>query len=139
MRLVVVSNRLPFTVKIEGGRVAYSQSSGGIASSLGCYLGGLRKSEYLWVGWPGTDISKPDRARIKEQVLKRKNAWPVFLDSEARENFYEGFCNKIIWPLFHYFTSFGIFNPQYWEDYKKVNERYAQEILRIVKKNYWLV
>lgn len=135
MRFVVVSNRLPFTVNVEDGKTTYSQSSGGIASSLGAYLGSLRKNKYLWVGWPGTDICKADCSKVKEQVLKQKNAWPVFLDSEVRENFYEGFCNKIIWPLFHYFTSYGIFNPQYWEDYKKVNEKYAQEVLKIIKRD----
>ncbi len=134
MRLIVVSNRLPFTVQAEKGKITYSPSSGGIVSSLGAYLGTLNNKEFIWVGWPGSEIPKSEYKKIREELLKQKNAFPIFLDSRSRENFYEGFCNKIIWPLFHYFPSYGIFNAVYWEEYKKINAKFAREILKIAKK-----
>lgn len=135
MRLIIVSNRLPFKATSENGELVYSPSNGGIVSSLGAYLNSLKKGNYLWVGWPGSDFLSPDHNKVKDQILKEKNALPIFLEKEVKENFYEGFCNKIIWPLFHYFTSYGIYNPKYWEDYKKVNQQFAEEILKIVKKD----
>src|SRR6185503_6161203 len=44
-----------------------------------------------------------------------------------------GFCNKTIWPLFHYFTSYTVFRQEYWRDYKKVNEHFCQSLLEVVK------
>lgn len=135
MRLIIVSNRLPFTVQTDKGKIIYSPSSGGVVSSLGAYLKILKKKDYLWIGWSGLDVPKSEQYNVKNYALKHENSVPIFLESTVRENFYEGFCNKIIWPLFHYFTSYGIYNPQYWEDYKKANQQFAEEILKIVKKD----
>lgn len=135
MRLIIVSNRLPFTVKVEKDKVKYLPSSGGIVSSLGAYLKTPRKKDYIWVGWPGSDVPESKYQEIKEHSFKKENSIPVFLESDVRENFYEGFCNKIIWPLFHYFTTYGIFNPEYWDTYKKVNQKFAEEVLKIVEKD----
>lgn len=51
------------------------------------------------------------------------------------DNFYRGFCNKIIWPLFHYFPSYVVYEEDYWKQYKKVNESFRDAILEIIKPN----
>ena len=61
MRLVIVSNRLPFTVSVEDGKPKFESSSGGLTTGLWSYLEKSRGSsgepfDYLWLGWPGADI-----------------------------------------------------------------------------------
>lgn len=61
------------------------------------------------------------------------NCYPVFISKKDIEKFYYGFCNKTIWPLFHYFTSFAVYDEDYWLNYKKVNELFCSTILEIIK------
>src|SRR4051794_18620156 len=60
VRLVIVSNRLPFTVSIVDGKPKYSVSSGGLTTGLWSYLQHFsrkgRELEFLWVGWPGCSV-----------------------------------------------------------------------------------
>ena len=71
-RLVIVSNRLPFNAKIEGGELSFQPSAGGLVSGLASYLQGTRQTahfsgEYLWVGWPGTSIDES----LKDSLIQR--------------------------------------------------------------------
>ncbi|MDQ3929058.1 MAG: bifunctional alpha,alpha-trehalose-phosphate synthase (UDP-forming)/trehalose-phosphatase, partial [Chloroflexota bacterium] len=142
-RLLVVSNRLPFTVHEEGGEITLKPSSGGLVSGLTGYLESLRdpsltnvdpeNAPYIWVGWPGATVAKASEEKLKAIALHRFNAYPVFVDEEAMEKFYHGFCNKTIWPLFHYLPSYAEFKEEYWEEYKAVNQVYADALLDLVK------
>src|SRR4051794_6800189 len=105
MRLLIVSNRLPFTVVEEHGEITFQESVGGLVSGLSSYLGSLKdtpftQSSYIWIGWPGVSIPEARQPALKAQVLERFRAWPVFLDETTMEEFYHGFCNKTLWPLF---------------------------------------
>src|SRR5438045_5116801 len=55
---------------------------------------------------------------------------PVALSEAEREEFYYGYSNEVIWPLFHDLQNFCNFEPAYWQAYKQVNERYADAIAR---------
>jgi trehalose 6-phosphate synthase/phosphatase len=54
---------------------------------------------------------------------------PVVLGKEAVENFYQGFSNEIIWPLFHDLQSLCNFEPPYWRNFKEVNRTYAEVVM----------
>jgi trehalose-phosphatase len=137
MRLVVASNRLPFTVSMPNGVPEFKSSSGGLTTGLWSYLERTaadpsRKLDFVWVGWPGGDI--PEESR--ELVLKHGEAYkaaPVFLPSESVDRFYHGFCNKTIWPLFHYFSTLARYEEDYWQEYQKVNQLYADALLRTLR------
>src|SRR5688572_17786807 len=108
MRIIVVSNRLPFTVTIVDGKPHFRESSGGLATGLWSYLerrnaASSDKLEFLWLGWPGTAVPIEHQTLVREHGRSQFNAWPVFLSEESSDRFYFGFCNKTIWPLFHYF------------------------------------
>src|SRR5215207_9528072 len=95
-RLLIVSNRLPFTAVDKDGDQAFEPSSGGLVSGLTGYLESVGKAgtidEYLWVGWPGTGVDST-RQQALEQKARELNAHPVFITEGEMERFYYGFCN----------------------------------------------
>jgi len=138
MRLLIVSNRLSFTIKEIEGTILYRESSGGLVKGLSAYLDSLRgspftKIEYIWLGWPGSTINDKYYAEIKKKSLSEHKAYPVFLSENDMENFYQGFCNGTIWPLFHCFPSLAEYKEEYWNSYKKVNETFCNSILQIIR------
>jgi trehalose 6-phosphate synthase/phosphatase len=139
MGLLVVSNRLPITIEKKDGKLSLKESSGGLVSGLSSYLDSLKgssfpsKTDYKWIGWPGIEIDKNEQADLQTKILTEYNAYPVFLNESTMENFYEGFCNNTIWPLFHYFPSYAIYEAEYWNSYNEVNEKFLEAILEILE------
>jgi trehalose 6-phosphate synthase/phosphatase len=137
-RMLIVSNRLPFTIAEEGGALTLKESGGGLVSGLSSYLDSLKtsssKSKYVWVGWPGTTVEGDEaKEQLKAIATADFSAYPVFLSEEDMENFYLGFCNKTIWPLFHYFPSYARYNNEYWQQYRKVNEIFCEALMEIMR------
>jgi trehalose 6-phosphate synthase/phosphatase len=134
-RIIVVSNRLPFTVTESAGELLFAESVGGVATGLRSCLTQLEKwdNEYLWVGWPGSTISDNLQPTVKERALAEHRAYPVFLTEEEIENFYQGFCNKTIWPLFHYFPSYANYTQEYYEHYVRVNRTFSEALGEVVR------
>lgn len=138
MRLVVVSNRLPVTVTEKEGKFRLQESVGGLATGLKTYFDSLeekgsKKAEYIWVGWPGGVISEDRRKGLRARLAAEFRAYPVFLSARETEKFYHGFCNKTIWPLFHYFPSYTGFEEEFWRYYQKVNQEFAQVVAEILR------
>jgi trehalose 6-phosphate synthase/phosphatase len=138
MRLLVVSNRLAITAVEKERRLRFQQSVGGLVSGLSAYLDSLKsslftKSEYIWVGWPGITVNNKAKQKSVERALSALQAYPVFLSENVMEKFYHGFCNKTIWPLFHYFPSYAVYNPDYWTNYKDVNEIFCNAVMETTK------
>ena len=137
-RIIVVSNRLPFTVVKENEGWKFTESVGGLATGLSTYLQSfsLHPSldlEYVWVGWPGRTIPEESREEIKSRSLADYRAYPVFLSEDAVEKFYQGFCNKTIWPLFHYFPIYTRYDPEYWLQYENVNRVFADTLAEMLR------
>jgi trehalose 6-phosphate synthase/phosphatase len=129
-RLITISNRLPISLVVEEGKeIAYTQSAGGLATGLKSFH---ESSENLWVGWPGTEIPEDNKAEVIKK-MKQDNMLPVFLTEQEVEAFYEGFSNKTIWPLFHYFKEYTEYNYQYWEVYEQVNRHFADEVIKVAR------
>lgn len=139
MRLIIVSNRLPITVAEQEGKLMFKESPGGLVSGLSAYLDSLKgsyfkKTDYLWIGWPGTDVGEKNKGDLKRSLLQEHNAFPVFVSGKSMDKFYLGFCNRTIWPLFHYFPSYMVWDNEYWEHYRAVNEIFLNSVLEIYKK-----
>ncbi len=108
MRLVVVSNRLPFTVSFKDGAPQFKPSAGGLTTGLWSYLDrksldGAQRPDFLWMGWPGASVPPEHESAVRTYGGQQFKSSPVFLPEESMDRFYLGFCNKTIWPLFHYF------------------------------------
>ncbi len=133
-RLIIVSNRSKYTVKKSGKKLLFHKSSGGLATALSSLSS---RYETLWVGWPGIASEELTNDDIVEVVhrLNSDNCYPVLLSRKNIEGFYQGFSNKVIWPLFHYFPQYTEFNHEHWKNYVDVNRKYAEVIERILDEN----
>jgi len=138
MRLLVVSNRLPITI-LEDKELKFKESVGGLVSGLMAYLDFInsksenQKCEYTWVGWPGATIEDSRKEETQSRIYSDFKAYPVFLTGDDMDKFYHGFCNKTIWPLFHYFTSYVSYDEENWQDYKKVNGMFCDAVMQILR------
>lgn len=122
-RLLLVSNRLPVTVNRVEGEVEVRPSMGGLATGLS---GPHERSNGWWIGWPGplADFDSSERPAIEER-LRKMRLLPIELSEEEVTGYYEGFSNRVLWPLFHYLLDPIPEEPVQWETYKSVNERFA--------------
>lgn len=132
--LVVVSNRLPVTVTKENGKLKFTASPGGLATAMSSVK---TEEDMQWVGWPGIiaeDLTAAEKREITDR-LKEYNSTPVFLTADQIENFYEGYSNETLWPLFHYFQSLAQYSEQHWRVYKEVNRLYAKSVKKMAAKD----
>jgi trehalose 6-phosphate synthase/phosphatase len=125
-RIINVSNRLPVKIAYKDGKMVYQNSEGGLATGLSSVFSAY---ESLWIGWPGAEIKEQEVAAVEDN-LSSMNLYPVFLNKSEIANYYEGFSNEILWPLFHYFSNNCVYDSAYWESYKAVNRKFADEILK---------
>ncbi|KAL5389159.1 hypothetical protein DPSP01_002474 [Paraphaeosphaeria sporulosa] len=132
-RLLLVSNRLPITIKrSDEGKYDFSMSSGGLVSGLS----GLSKSTtFQWYGWPGLEIPENEIGDLRKKLKDDFNAVPVMLDDELADRHYNGFSNSILWPLFHYHPGEITFDESAWNAYTEANRLFAKAIAKDVQDN----
>jgi len=123
---------LPINVTKRANDLHFQRSVGGLATGLSSF----RDSHHSqWIGWPGiaTDkISEHQKQQISNK-LKEQNCHSVFLSAKDIQNFYHGFCNKTIWPLFHYFPLYTMYEDRYWQAYKQVNKAFCDAVIKIAE------
>jgi len=126
-KTIIVSNRLPISLRHRNGKFEFKPSAGGLATGLGSIY---KEGENIWIGWPGNTVDDPEqRAEIIIELHELKMA-PVFLSKQDVEEFYEGFSNETLWPAFHYFTQYMVYNPDHWAAYVRVNKMFCEAILK---------
>ncbi|HRO43259.1 MAG TPA: bifunctional alpha,alpha-trehalose-phosphate synthase (UDP-forming)/trehalose-phosphatase [Flavipsychrobacter sp.] len=130
-RVLIVSNRLPIKISRKDGVINYQTSEGGLATGLGSIY---RQGKNLWIGWPGAEVEDSEKEQVTHN-LTEQNLCPVFLTQKEINDFYEGFSNETLWPLFHYFPTYAEYNPQYWESYIQVNQKFADAIIKSATKD----
>jgi trehalose 6-phosphate synthase/phosphatase len=129
-KTIIVSNRLPVRISEKEGEYVLAPSEGGLATGLGSIY---RDGNNVWIGWPGlevTDLQAQERIR---QELSDMNLMPVYLDQEEINNYYEGFSNETLWPVFHYMAVYARYEQNYWDCYYRVNEKFRDIILSVAE------
>ncbi|HEU68585.1 MAG TPA: bifunctional alpha,alpha-trehalose-phosphate synthase (UDP-forming)/trehalose-phosphatase, partial [Candidatus Acetothermia bacterium] len=128
-RVIIVSNRLPMTVRTTEAGLEFVPSVGGLATGLAAVHSG---GSGAWVGWPGIPA---EDLRGREDALARglgeHGCVPVPLSGRDVRAYYGGFSNRTIWPLFHYFTQHTTYDRRHWEAYREVNERFAAAVAEV--------
>lgn len=90
-RLLLVSNRLPITIRrSESGNYDFSMSSGGLVTGLS----GLSKTAtFQWYGWPGLEVPEDEIKTVTQKLKEEFNATPVFMDDKLADRHYNGFSS----------------------------------------------
>ncbi len=131
-RLVICSNREPYTVKKTENGFDFQPTVGGLVSAL---IPIMRESQGMWVSWAGGDTADKESLPVTQKIpgeepqfLQRR----VFLEPEEVDNYYYGFSNQALWPLCHYFLERSNFEEEHWAAYCSVNQKFADAILEEV-------
>lgn len=123
-RIVVVSNRLPFKVVPDAeGNPNLARSEGGLATALHTLM---VKCKGQWIGWSG---SEEEETGLQLDRLCRRLPYgvrSVGLTPEEISLSYHGFSNSTLWPLFHDFPGLTTFRQKMWEEYVRVNDKFAE-------------
>ncbi|PYI31228.1 alpha, alpha-trehalose-phosphate synthase 2 [Aspergillus indologenus CBS 114.80] len=127
-RLLIVSNRIPITIRRSaGGKYEFSMSSGGLVTGLS----GLSKATtFQWYGWPGLEVPEDEIESVTARLSDEFNATPVFMDDKLADRHYNGFSNSILWPLLHYHPGEIVFDEAAWDAYREANRLFARTIAR---------
>ncbi len=125
-KTIIISNRLPVKLAANDNDYSLKTSEGGLATGLGSVY---KQNDNIWIGWPGMVLEdKVSKQKITEQ-LKEENLYPVFLTQNDINNFYEGFSNETLWPIFHYMPTYARFEHHFWKSYIEVNRKFAAAAL----------
>ena len=121
---VVVANRLPVDLeKLPDGTERWKRSPGGLVTALEPML---RSRDGAWVGWPG--LADADVEPLIEDGLQLH---PVRLSAQEVEDYYEGFSNGTLWPLYHDVVAPPAFHRHWWQAYLRVNQRFAETVAEV--------
>lgn len=129
-RLVIVANRLPFKFVLKNDTYVAEQNSGGLVSAILSLSENLKSSnkEAQDIVWTGTgDVPKVFTNPTGFELIN------VDIPQTLYDDYYEGFCNDTIWPLFHYFSPLVSFNHDTYQAYLDVNILFFKQIKEIIQ------
>jgi alpha,alpha-trehalose-phosphate synthase [UDP-forming] len=135
-KIIVIANRIPCNISITDEGIRYKKSIGGLVTALDPIL---LKNGGLWIGWNGQTIENiPDKQKIciaDECSIKNYSVKCVKLTKKEIRNYYHGFSNRSIWPLFHGFIFQSYFSLDYWKSYTYVNRKFCNSALEEINGN----
>ncbi len=127
-KTIIISNRLPIKVQRTEEGLAYESSEGGLATGLGSIY---KQGDNVWIGWPGTYFEEDSEKKQVRQDLHQQSMHPVYLTEGEIRDFYEGFSNETLWPTFHYFSQYAVYEDTYWEAYQRVNQKFCEAVMEL--------
>jgi trehalose 6-phosphate synthase len=126
--LVIVANRLPVDRVVNpDGSVDWRRSPGGLVTAIEPVM---RENDGAWIGWSGGTDSDLD-AFVEDGM----SLIPIPLSEEEVEEFYEGFSNATLWPLYHDVVAKPVFHREWWDAYVRVNRRFAEKAAEVAAEN----
>lgn len=132
-QVIIVSNRLPVSVKKQDGKLEYSASIGGVATGLISYIEDKRNT---WIGWPGIaseELTDTEKQEVAAELAKQ-NCSPVWLSQRQIDDFYNNYSNRVLWPLFHNLPrqlKDDDNRRRWWQAYRSVNQQFAEAALSL--------
>ncbi len=125
--LVVVANRLPVDITPDpDGTITWTRAPGGLVTALEPVM---QQAEGAWVGWGGA----PD-LEVAPFTVDGIEQVPVKLSAADVAGYYEGFSNDTLWPLYHDVIAPPTFHRTWWDDYRRVNQAFAEAAARRVSR-----
>jgi hypothetical protein len=121
-RLVIVSNRV---VDLDN-----QVQSGGLAVALG---DALRSIGGIWFGWDGNVVEQGKPIEVRRTVQNNVTIATIPMTERDYEEYYLGFSNKVLWPVYHCRLDLAQFEPAYFEGYKRVNKGFATALAPLLR------
>ncbi|WP_222618326.1 bifunctional alpha,alpha-trehalose-phosphate synthase (UDP-forming)/trehalose-phosphatase [Nakamurella sp. PAMC28650] len=122
--MVVLANRLPFDLEQQpDGSTKARQAPGGLVTALAPILS---RREGAWIGWPGSPDTELEPTTTDGLTLE-----PISLTSTEVDEYYEGFSNATLWPLYHDAVAPSEFHRPWWDAYRTVNDRFARRAAEV--------
>jgi alpha,alpha-trehalose-phosphate synthase [UDP-forming] len=135
-RLVIISNREPFSITVNDQTVQLEKTPGGLVSALDPVL---RENGGLWICWEGATRrveafddtpSYQDLLALNQELLPYEIRTVSLTESEIN-HYYYGYANTRLWPLCHYFPSLCNFlDERDWPSYYSANQKFAEVALK---------
>jgi len=136
-RLIIISNRLPFSIDREGDKLSIRQSSGGLVSAIKSYFENNTNkdqlTEKLWMGVADFPQEDWDQAVASHAAQQDFGIIPLYVDKDLYDSYYNGFSNSVLWPLFHYFSSLVEYESKFFDAYVLVNQQFAEKLAPLLQ------
>lgn len=122
-RLIVISNRVSAATGGEAG------AQGGLSVAL---TSALRESGGLWFGWSG-EVTEQFTGQISFHREDGVTTATVDLEEQDVEEYYNGYANRTLWPLFHYRIDLAEYERGFAFGYQRANERFAETVMPLIE------
>ncbi|XP_076925984.1 putative alpha,alpha-trehalose-phosphate synthase [UDP-forming] 7 [Bidens hawaiensis] len=136
-RMIVVANQLPLKCKRRVDNKGWNFSYDEDSLLLRIKDGFPDDMEVLYVGSLTVDVDPIEQDDVAQVLLDRFGCVPTFLPPNLIEKYYDGFCKKQLWPLFHYMLPFSVehggrFDRSMWEAYVAANKLFSQKVIEVI-------
>lgn len=121
-RLVVVSNRVADLTK--------TSQSGGLAVGL---ADSLKSRGGVWLGWDGEKLERGESGKPDVKTIGKVRQVTIPLNEEEYDEYYLGFSNSVLWPLFHYRLDLVEFRTAFLDSYRQVNAKFADALVPLLE------
>ncbi|MBU2137201.1 MAG: trehalose-6-phosphate synthase, partial [Alphaproteobacteria bacterium] len=122
-RLIVISNRVSPPSDVGGG------TQGGLAMALAA---ALREHSGIWFGWSG-QTTETYSGQVGVQRAGGVTVATMDLEDQDVQEYYNGYANKTLWPLFHHRVDLTAYERSFGEGYARVNARFAETVLPLIE------
>jgi trehalose 6-phosphate synthase len=125
-KILIVSNRSPIRISREKEKASVKPGSGGLVTALAPVL---RDRGGTWIGWDGDPLGEAPKGLLEEHSNSAGyQLKAISLTPKEVEEYYHGFSNETLWPLFHDLLGHCRFSRQNWNAYRQVNRKFAQTV-----------
>jgi trehalose 6-phosphate synthase len=124
-RLIVVSNRVAPIAEGQG-------TAGGLAVGV---FDALRDTGGIWFGWSGEVVSGTATVSNEPSIVTKGNITyaTVGLNRKDYDQYYRGFANATLWPIFHYRVDLSRYQREEYHGYRRVNTQFAHQLKALVQ------
>lgn len=130
-RCLLVSNRLP--VAYNSKLKIFTPSSGGLVSAIKGLDATKTGFDFEWMGILTDDIDPEKIKEVKTTQAGNIPNHPIIVPKKKYDDYYNLYCNNVLWPLFHYERNMVRHRTEGWRAYVEVNEAVAEAILQEAK------
>jgi len=131
-KIIIVANFLPLNAQKDkmSGKWCFTYDEDSILLPLKDGLSS--NTEVFYVGSLNVDVDASEQDNVSLQLQEKFNCLPTFIPSDLQKQFYDGFCKRYLWPLFHYTFPSNRFDKSLWQAYVSANKIFADKVMEVI-------